>query len=83
MAEMTVSPAKERRGAPAGERGLPTPSPAKSVERRWLHILVKQDEIATQEEKSILKSFLQKMRTILSFGCTQNITTKGEMLITT
>ena len=83
MAEMIVFPAKEGRVGPAGERGSPTPSPAKSVERRWLHILVKQDEIATQEEKSILKSFLQKMRTILSFGCIHNTTTKGDRLITT
>ena len=57
MAEMIVFPAKERRGAPAGERGSPTPSPAKSVEKMWQHILVKQDEMATQEERSILKSF--------------------------
>ena len=49
----------------------------------WQHILVKQDEMATQEEKSILKSFLQKMRTILSFGCIHNTTTKGDRLITT
>ena len=79
MDELIVFLAKERRVGPAGERGSPTPSPARSVERRWQHILVNLDEMDTQEEKNIWKRNSQKMRTILSFGFTHNITTKDEM----
>ena len=69
--------AKEKREAPAGEKGSPIPSTAKSVERRLQHILENLGEMLIREEKSILKRNSQEMRTILSFGCTPFITTKG------
>ena len=77
---MIVFRAKERRGAPAGERGSPTPSTAKSVEKKLQHILVNLDEMATAEGRSILKRNSQKMRTILSFGCTLFTTIKDERM---
>ena len=58
--ELIVFLAKERRGAPAGERGSPTPSTAKSVEKKLQHILVNLDEMATAEGRSILKRNSQR-----------------------
>ena len=77
MDEPIVFLAEERRGAPAGERGSPIPSTAKSVERRSQHILGNLDEMVIQEERTILRRNSQEMRIILSFGCTPCITTKG------
>ena len=82
MDELIVFLAKERKVAPAGERELHTPLPARSVEKRWQHTLENLDEMDTQEEKNILKRNLQKMRTILSFGCMLFIITKGERMST-
>ena len=80
VAGLIVFLAKERKVAPAGERELHTPSPARSVEKRWQHTLVNLVEMDIQEEKSILTRSLQKMRTILSFGCTLSTIIKVERM---
>ena len=83
MAEENVSHVKEKRWAPAGVRGSPTPSIVKNVERRWQPILVNLDEMASQEVKNILKRKLPKTRKILSSGCIHFITTKGGRMLNT
>ena len=80
MAAQIVFLAKEREVECAGERGSPTPSTARSVERRSQPTLENLDEMDFQEEKSILKRSLPKTRTILSFGCTLSTTIKVERM---
>ena len=50
------------------------------MEKKLQHILVNLDEMATAEGRSILKRNSQKMRTILSFGCTLFTTIKDERM---
>ena len=73
-------PCQGGRGGMCWREGAPTPSPAKSVEKRSQHILENLDEMLIQEEKSISKRKSQKMKTTLSFGCIRFITIKVERM---
>ena len=77
VAELIVFLVKEERVAVAGGKVSPTPCSVLSVEKRWQHILENLDEMDTQEERSILKRNLPKMRIIQSSGCTLCTTTRG------
>ena len=83
VAAQTVFLAKEREVGCVGGRGSPTPSTARSVEKRLQLTLENLDEMVFQEERSILKRRLQKTRTILSFGCTLSTTIKVERMSAT